>query len=131
MSNYEEFDKKSALNNIMIVDQMFKANGAIHKICSDMQRDYETYRDDSYNGFNFSLDPDVYNFYLYTNDFRFSVDHTSIFYFHGDLGIQFKTSSSSEIEQFKQLLLTVINMNSEQQFDNIEQYVDLYNMVNI
>lgn len=115
----------------MIVDQLFKANGDIHKICSDMQRDYETYRDDGCNGFNFSLDPDVYNFYLYADGFMLSVDHTRISCLYGDFGVQFKPSSTSKIDQFKQLMITVINMNSEQQFDNIEQFVDIFNMVHI
>lgn len=131
MSDYDEFDKKSLLNNIMIVDQLFKANGSIHKICSDMQRDYETYREDSYHGFTFSLDPDVYNFYLYTNDFRLSVDLNSIYCFYGSFGVQFSPSPTATIEQFKQLLLMLINMNSDQQFDNVEQFVDIFNMVNI
>lgn len=131
MSDYEEFDKRAVLNNIMIVDQLFKANGAIHKICFDMQRDYQTNREDGYNGFSFSLDPDIYNFYLCSNDFTLSVDNTSIFCFYGEFGVKFKPSPTSTIDQFKRLLLMLININSEQQFDNIEQYVDLYNMVNI
>lgn len=131
MSDYEEFDKRAVLNNIMIVDQLFKANGAIHKICFDMQRDYETNREDGYNGFSFSLDPDIYNFHLYANDFTLSVDHNSVFCFYGGFGVQFKPSPSSTIEQFKQLLLIVINMNSEQKFDNIEQFIDLHNMIYI
>lgn len=131
VSDYEEFDKKSALNNIMIVDQLFKANGAIYKICSDMQCHSETYRNDGCNGFNFSLDSDIYQFYLYTNDFTLSVDNKSIFCFYGGFGVQFNPSPTSTIEQFKQLMLVLVNMNSEQKFDNIEQYVDLRNMVNI
>jgi hypothetical protein len=131
MSDYTEFEKNSVLNNIMIVDRLFKANGAIHKICSDMQKNDETNREEFFNGFTFSRDPDIYSFYLYAKDFLLKVEYNTIFCFYGDLGVQFKPSSSLKIEQFKQLLLTVINMNSEQQFDNIEQFVDIFNMVHI
>jgi hypothetical protein len=131
VSDYEAFDKRAVLNNIMIVDQLFKANGAIHKICFDMQRDYETNREDGYNGFSFSLDPDIYNFHLYANDFTLSVDDKSVFCFYGGFGIQFKPKTGESIENFKQLLLTLINIASEQKFDNIEQFVDLHNMTYI
>lgn len=131
MSDYEAFDKRAVLNNIMIVDQLFKANGAIHKICFDMQRDYETNPEYGYNGFSFSLDPDIYNFHLYANDFTLSVDDKSIFCFYGGFGVQFNPSPTSTIDQFKQLLLMMININSEQQFENIDQFVDLYNMIHI
>lgn len=130
MSGYTEFEKNSVLNNIMIVDRLFKANGAIHKICSDMQKNDETNREECCNGFTFSRDPDMYDFHLYAKDFLLKVEYNTIFCFYGDFGVQFKPSSL-KIEQFKQLLLSVINMNSEQQFDNIEQFIDLFNMVHI
>lgn len=131
MSDYTEFEKNAVLNNIMILDRLFKANGAIHKICVDMQKNDETNREDVCNGFTFSRDPDMYDFYLYAKDFILKVENTRVFCFYGDFGVQFTPSSSLKIEQFKQLMLTVINMNSEQQFDNIDQFVDLFNMVHI
>ena len=131
MSDYEEFDKRSVLNNIMIIDELFKANGAIHKVCSDMQENNETDRDEFYNGFTFTRNPDVYSFYLYAKNFLLKVENKTIFYFSGDFGVQFRPTHSSTIEQFKQLLLIVINMNSEQKFDNIEQFIDLHNMIYI
>jgi hypothetical protein len=131
LSDYAEFEIAAVLNNVMIIDQLFKANGNIHKICLDMTENDEAYRDEYVNGFCFSRDPDDYSFYLYSQNFRIRIEDQMISFFYGDLGIQFKTKSLESIDNFKILFIALVNMNSDQNFENIDQFVDLYNMVHI
>lgn len=132
MSNYDEFSIISVLNNVLIIDQLFKANGRIHKICSCLQKENERYSiEEAVNGLDFVRNPDDYSFMIYSENFRFKIEEYRIHCFYGDFGIQFKPKTGESVENFKQLLLTLINIASEQKIDNIEQFVDLHNMTYI
>lgn len=131
MSDYAEFEIAAILNNVMIIDQLFKANGNIHKICSHLQTENERYHEESVTGLDVVRDSDDYSFMIYAKDFRFRIKENMISIFYGEFGINVNTRTGDSIENFKLLFLTLVNIHSDQKFENVEQFVDLYNMIHI
>lgn len=119
------------MNNVLIIDQLFKSNGNIHKICSDMHNENKRYIEETVNGLECIRNSDDYSFMLYSKDFRFKIQENVISLYYGDFGINVNTRNIESIESFKLLFLTLVNIHSDQKFGNIEQFIDLHNMVNI
>jgi hypothetical protein len=146
MITVENEIKRLVFNNILIVDELFKANGKIYDACLSLQNENKYAHTERINGMQFTRylgnkASDNYNFTVYIDSLMFSIELDLIVFKYGELSIRvdFKVGPDEDtpdirlekIKTFKALFLSLINIKADQTFENIDQFVDLYNMVHI
>lgn len=146
MHTIENEIKRLVFNNILIVDELFKANGKIYDACLSLQNENKYANTERINGMQFTRylgnkASDNYNFTVYADSLMFSIELDLIVFKYGELSIRvdFKVGPEEDtheirlekIKTFKDLFLSLINIKADQTFESIDQFVDLYNMVHI
>jgi len=133
--DFENDGPTEIFKNVMIIDKLFKANGHIHNACLDLYQNDQHFSENSVNGFDISIDDSeaTANFVLFSSAFRFVIESETIFCLYGATAVQIETSLpddniESELEDFYQMLLALINIKLKRSFDRIDQFIDEYNL---
>lgn len=136
--NVNDYDNISIFKNVMIVDDLFKANGHLYTGCISLYED--CFDDNIINGFHLIADNkddyDKCSFMIEADEFRFVVDQKSVFFVYGSLCIEvglvdgsgYESSEKvSDISSFKKIFLLIINLQSKSSFETLDQFIDEYN----
>lgn len=129
----EKLSDLNLLENLKIIDDIFKANGHIYSFCLDEDTEFGT----AINGFSileYDYEDSDYIYHLTAKDFRFLINAETIFFcctntnvfielnFEGDY-----TDKSSSIEDFKSMILHITNRKLGFTYNTIDDFIDSYN----
>lgn len=133
--NVGDYENMAIFKNVMIVDDLFKANGHLYAGCVFRYANDDCFSATIVNGFDIMIDngderDDMCSFMIDTDQFRFMVDQEGIFFQYGSLSIQLgldDTDESSDLSAFKKMFFLLISLQSKNSFDTLDQFIDNYN----
>lgn len=124
--------------NIMIIDNIFKANGNIYAACLNLYEkdvDEEDIDDDSVCLYGLDIDVDVNDDFpvMFSNsDFRFVFDSDTVLFIYGSVSVRLEQPcNDKDIEDFKKTILCLLNLRYGNSCETLDQFIDLYNMIHI
>lgn len=122
--------------NIMIVDNLFKANGKIYDVCLNVYKENDAHADfirASLYGFDIALETtEDFYFTFFSSNFRFFFEEDTILFIYDSIAVRLRQPcDEQDVEDFKKTLIYVINLRTGSSYDTIDQFVDVYNMIHI
>jgi hypothetical protein len=129
----EKLSDLNLLENLKIIDDIFKSNGHIYSFCLDEHTAFES----AINGFSileYDEEDSDYIYHLIAEDFRFLINAETIFFCCTDSNVFIElnfdgdyTNKLVSIEDFKSMILHMVNRKLEFTYKTIDDFVDSYN----
>lgn len=129
----EKLSDLNLLENLKIIDDIFKANGHIYSFCLDEHPEFES----AINGFSileYDCEDSDYIYHLIAKDFRFLINTETIFFCCTNANVFIElnfegnyTNKLVSIEDFKSMILHMINRKLGFTYKTIDDFVDSYN----